>query len=161
MTARTKGRSVAPLIVVGVAVLGAAALLLLRMRIEPPTVPPYALAEDDAGAAVLRAGATFRMVATPKGIVTGAVGARGFLVRGEDVRPWEPVFAVDRDGTIHVEGAVEALFAGVPPGAWDVAVAVGRPETLPTAPRDILPARDAGGANAAWCLVREHIVLGG
>lgn len=161
MTGEKKGRSLVPVVVVSVAVLGAGALLLLRMRVEPPTVPPYALGEDDGGAAVLRAGQLFRMVAAPKGIVTGAVGARGFLVRGNEVRPWEPVFAVDRDGTIHVEGAVETLFAGVPPGPWDVAVAVGRPETLPTAPRDILLARDAGGADAAWCVVREHIVLGG
>jgi hypothetical protein len=58
---------------------------------------------------------------------------------------------------------VDALFAGVPAGPWEVAIAVGRPETLPTAPRDILRARDGGaaGADAAWRLVRQRIVLGG
>ena len=66
-------------------------------------------------------------------------------------------------GTVRLDGAVDTLFAGVPLGAWDVAIAVGRPETLPTAPRDILRARDAGAsdADAAWRLVRERIVLGG
>ena len=93
--------------------------------------------------------------------MTGAVAARGFLLRGDEVQAWDPPFTVDRDGTIRLDGPVEALFAGVPPGPWDIAVAVGRPETLPTAPRDVLRARDAGAGDAAWRLVREHVVLGG
>jgi len=128
---------------------------------EPPTVPTYALAAGDGGALVLHAGERFRLVVEPEGIVTGAVAARGFLVRGDEVQAWDPPFTVDRDGSIRLDGPVDTLFAGVPPGSWDVAVAVGRPETLPTAPRDVLRARDAGAADAAWRLVREHVVLGG
>jgi hypothetical protein len=156
-----KKRSLLPPLLVATAVAGAVVLLLLRLRMEPPTVPVYALAATDAGGQALRTGEKFRLDLAPAGEVTGAVGARGFLLRGDEVRPWDPPFEVARDGSIHLDGPVEALFAGVPAGEWDVAVAVGRPETLPTAPRDILRARDGGPAEAAWRLVREHVVLGG
>ena len=156
----TRRRSVVALLLVPAAILVTATLLVLRLRMEPPTVPTYALA-GDAGTVVLHAGERFRLVVEPEGVVTGAVAARGFLVRGDEVQAWDPPFTVDRDGTIRLYGPVEALFAGVPPGPWDIAVAVGRPETLPTAPRDILRARDAGAGAAAWRLVREHVVLGG
>jgi len=157
-------RSIAPLLLLLVAGLVAAALLTLRIRLEPPTVPPYALSVvPDAGVVVLKRQDRFRVDIHPQVEVVGAVGARGFLLRGEDVRAWDPPFTVERDGTVRLDGAVDTLFAGVPPGAWEVAIAVGRPETLPTAPRDILRARDAGAADAdaAWRLVRERIVLGG
>jgi hypothetical protein len=150
---------------VAAAILVTATLLVLRLRMEPPTVPSYALAnaEADGGAMVLRAGGRFRLAVEPSGMVTGAVGARGFLLRGDVVQAWDPPFTVDRDGSIHLDGPVETLFAGVAPGPWEVAVAVGRPETLPTAPRDVLRARDAGvgAGDAPWHLVREHVVLGG
>jgi hypothetical protein len=156
----TRRRSVVALLLVPAAILVTAMLLVLRLRMEPPTVPTYALA-GDAGTAVLHPGERFRLVVEPEGLVTGAVAARGFLLRGDEVQAWDPPFTVDRDGTIRLDGPVEALFAGVPPGPWDIAVAVGRPETLPTAPRDVLRARDAGAGDAAWRLVREHVVLGG
>jgi hypothetical protein len=149
-----------PVLLVGAAVLGAVVLLVLRMRMEPPTVPEYVL-EGDAGALELHPGERFRIDVDPMGQVVGAIGARGFLIRGEEVRPWDPPFEVARDGSVHLAGSVDALFPGVPPGPWELAVAVGRPENLPTAPRDILRAREGGPAHAAWRLVRESIVLGG
>jgi hypothetical protein len=62
---------------------------------------------------------------------------------------------------VRITGPSAALFAGVPEGSWDVAVSVGRPEVLPTAPRDVLEARthDRGSA-AAWRLVIERVQLG-
>jgi hypothetical protein len=156
----TRRRSVVALLLVPAAILVTATLLVLRLRMEPPTVPTYALAAD-AGTVVLRAGERFHLVVEPAGMVTGAVAARGFLVRGDEVQAWDPPFTVDRDGSIHLDGPVDTLFAGVAPGPWEVAVAVGRPETLPTAPRDVLRARDASAGDAAWRLVREHVVLGG
>jgi hypothetical protein len=158
---QTRRRSVIALLLVPAAILVTASLLLLRLRMEPPTVPGYALVAGDADTIVLHAGGRFQLVVQPEGAVTGAVAARGFLLRGDDVQAWDPPFTVDRDGTIRLDGPVEALFAGVAPGPWEVAVAVGRPETLPTAPRDVLRARDAGARDAAWRLVRKHIVLGG
>jgi hypothetical protein len=156
----TRRRSVVALLLVPAAVLVTATLLVLRLRMEPPTVPAYALA-GDAGAVVLHPGERFRLALEPEGLVTGAVAARGFLLRGDEVQAWDPPFTVDRDGTIRLDGPVDTIFAGVPPGTWEVTVAVGRPETLPTAPRDVLRARDAGAGDAAWRLVRERVVLGG
>ena len=168
MTVRAPGRaadprrrSIAGLLVVPAAALVAAILLLLRMHIEPPTVPPYALAPGDGGAHVLRAGEPFRLVVEPQGAVQGAVGARGYLLRGDEVRSWDPTFTVDRYGSVYLEGRVDSVFAGVPPGPWEIAIAVGRPETLPNTPREILLARDAGAGHAAWHLVREPVVLEG
>jgi hypothetical protein len=60
---------------------------------------------------------------------------------------------------VRISGPVDSLFAGVPPGPWQVAVAVGRPETLPTAPRDVLRARDSDGGTTAWRLVVVPIRL--
>jgi hypothetical protein len=76
------------------------------------------------------------------------------------VRAWDPPVDVLRDGTVRIAGASAEVFAGVPDGLWDVAVSVGRPETLPTAPRDILEARarDHGDA-AAWRLGVERVLL--
>jgi hypothetical protein len=153
-------------IVVPAAVITSALLLYFRMKLEPPTVPAYALGGGDGGEVHLARGGRFTLAAEPLGMVQGAVGARGFLVRGDEVRLWDPPFSVDRDGSVHVEGTVDALFGGVPAGPWEVVLAVGRPETLPTAPRDILqaraaPAADGPASHAAWHLVREHIVLGG
>jgi hypothetical protein len=97
----------------------------------------------------------------PSAPVDGAVAARAFLLRGDAVRPWSIPFAVERDGTVRIVGPVDTLFAGVPSGAWEVAIAVGRPENLPTDPRDVLHARDraADSGAAAWHLVRERVRL--
>jgi hypothetical protein len=163
----TRGQRLLAIVVVPAAAIVAAVLLLLRLRFEPPTLPGYALSASDGAALELhRGGGQYAFAAEPLGMVQGAVGARAFLVRGEDeVRLWEPPFSVDRDGSVHIQGAVDALFVGVPAGAWEVDVAVGRPEMLPTAPRDILRARAKGdaptGEHAAWHLVRQPIVLGG
>jgi hypothetical protein len=154
-------------VVVPAAVIVSALLLYFRTKLEPPTVPPYILGGSDGGEVVRVAqGGRFAFAAEPVGMVQGAVGARGFLVRGDEVRMWDPPFSVDRDGSVHIEGTVDSLFGGVPAGPWEVVVAIGRPETLPTAPRDILRARAAAPAegsagHAAWHLVREQIVLGG
>jgi hypothetical protein len=155
----SRGRLVAVLLVPA-ATLVAAALLVLRMHVEPPTVPTYALASATAEEPVqLAPGARFEIEARPTQEVTGAIAARAFLLRGDEVRPWNPVIEVERDGTVRVSGAVEKLFAGVPAGEWEVALAVGRPESLPTAPHDVLRARNPDAGSEAWRLVRRRVVL--
>jgi hypothetical protein len=154
-------RLVAVLVVPAAAVV-AGLLLLVRMRLEPPTVPPYARAAAGEDPIVARPGGRFALAIEPLGMVQGAVGARAFLARGDEVRLWDPPFSVDRDGSVHVEGTVDVLFRDVPAGPWELDVAVGRPETLPTAPRDILRARDATDSGAGWApwhLVRARVVL--
>jgi hypothetical protein len=155
-------RSRMALLIVPAAVVAAGALLALRLHFQPPTVPPYALANPVSTVVLLPPGRRFEVELRPSEPVTGAVGARAFLVRGTEVRPWDPPFEIARDGSARISGTVEQLFAGVPPGDWEIDLAVGRPETLPTAPRDVLRGRDAdadAGA-AAWRLVRERIRLG-
>ena len=75
--------------------------------------------------------------------------------------PWDAAqFLVDRDGTLHVRGPVDTLFRGVPPGDWEVAIVVGRPETLPNEPRYVLGARDGDAGTGGWMLLRERVHLG-
>jgi hypothetical protein len=154
------GRKVVVLLL-PVAALVAAGLVAIRLHYEPPTIPPYWIAEP-AGAGqramVLTPGASFRTVLRPASAVKGAIAARGFLVRGTEVRPWSASPSVSLDGSVTIDGRVDALFAGVPAGAWDVAVAVGRPEVLPTAPRDVTRPRDEARPSA-WRLLEERVVL--
>jgi hypothetical protein len=138
----------------------AVALVSLRLHFQPPTVPPFAVTGAQQDEVALAAGGHFDLEVRPLAPVIGAIAARGFLLRGDQVRPWNPTFLVERDGTVHLSGAVDVLFAGVPPGSWEVAVAVGRPETLPTAPNDVLRARTAQPDAVSWRLVRERVVLG-
>jgi hypothetical protein len=139
---------------VPVAIACAGALIALRLHFQPPRVPGYALVGDDGGEQTLAPGGTFHVELRATSQVEGAVGARAFLVRDEKVRPWDPPFEVTRDGTVTLDGPVNTLFAAVPAGSWEVAVAVGRPEVLPTAPNDVLRERrrDAG-PDASWRLV--------
>jgi hypothetical protein len=155
MPSSTGRRSTLALLLLPAAVAVAGALLGLRLYFQPPTVPPYMLTARSE-ATTLRAGDRFEVDLRPTAPVTGAVGARAFLFRGDEVWPWDPPFQVARDGSVRIAGAADTLFANVPSGPWEIAVAVGRPETLPTAPRDVLRARDvdAGPRAAAWRLVR-------
>ncbi len=112
---------------------------------------------------MLRPGGRFQVDLRPDAHVEGAIAARAFLLRDGQVRPWDPPFEVTRDGSVRIAGPVDALFAGVPSGPWEIAVAVGRPETLPTAPKTILRARDDAASetgDAAWRLVRGSVSLG-
>lgn len=141
----------------------AVGLVGLRMHFQPPTVPAFAVAGAAQGAlgaeVSVDAGGQFRLELRPLVPVIGAIAARGFLLRGDTVRPWDPPFSVAPDGTVDISGPVDVLFAGVPPGPWEVAIAVGRPETLPTAPNDVLRARGQQPESVGWRLVRERVVL--
>ena len=172
-----RGPSLPAILLLPAAVVVAGSLLALRLHFQPPTVPLYALADpggaaSDGGAVRVARGGSFSVEVRPSAPVVGAVGARAFLVRGAEVRPWDPPFAVKPDGSLRIEGAVDTLFAGVPDGSWEIALAVGRPETLPTAPNDIRrelagaeqteqteQTEEDGGRAAAWRLVRERIRL--
>jgi hypothetical protein len=146
------------LVLVPGAALVAAGLVTLRLHFQPPTVPTFAIADARDGESI-GPGDPFALEIHPQRALEGAIAARGFLLRGDDVRPWDPAFTVATDGTVRIAGPVDTLFAGVPSGPWEIAVAVGRPETLPTAPNDVLRARDQDAGDLSWRLVRERVFL--
>lgn len=143
------------------AALLAIVMLALRVRVEPLTIPPYSIAP---GATTdLHPGDAFTLQLDPRGPLTGAVGARAFLTQagGKTIHDWEPRYLVDKDGTIHVTGAVDKLFAGVPPGDWELDVVVGRPELLPRSAEEALKGRDNEIGAGAWRLLHENVRVGG
>lgn len=155
-------------VLVASAIVMAGALIVMRNHFQPPKVPRYEAAGDlrvgvnDAGSTqekILRQGDRFEMLLRPESPVTGAIGARAFLLRQGEVRAWDPPYSVAVDGVVNISGAVDALFAGIPRGGWEVAVAVGRPEVLPTSPRDVLRRRDEDPTLAGWHLVRVPVRL--
>jgi hypothetical protein len=158
-------------LMVPAAIAVAGALVALRLHFQPPLVPPYFAAGTGPDEQRIARESLFEVELRPGEPVAGAIGARAFLLHGlhapdgthgDEVRPWDPPFDVDRAGVVRIRGPAEALFAGVPDGPWEVAVAVGRPEVLPTAPLDVLRerGRDAG-TRAAWRLVTVPIRLEG
>lgn len=143
------------------AVATALVLAVLRVHFQPPTLPRYVETSESEAVegGTLAAHGRFEMAARPATPMSGAVGARGFLLKGDEVRPWDPPLSVSIDGVVRVAGSVDQLFAGVPAGTWEVAIAVGRPEFLPTAPRDVLRARDHRGETESWQLLVKRITL--
>ena len=159
MNAEAK-HSIAAVALLAAAVASAVLLVLLRLHFQPPLVPSYELAES-APEMALKSGDRFEMTLRPSSAVQGAIAARAFLLRGSEVRPWDAPFSVGADGAVRIVGQVDLLFAGVPRGRWEVAVAVGRPELLPTAPDDILRGRNDDPRPSGWRLVRERVWLEG
>lgn len=75
-----------------------------------------------------------RATIRPQRAFDGRVGARVFLVRGEDVRLWPMPVDVSREGAIRIVTSLDTL----PPdstGNWEMAIVVGRPEALPDSPK--------------------------
>jgi hypothetical protein len=161
-------RNLVAVLLVSSAVVMAGTLVAMRNHFQPPKVPRYEAAGNlQAGVSdaepgqekSLRGDGQFEMELRPESPVAGAVGARAFLLRRDEVRAWDPPYSVAVDGIVRISGTVEALFAGIPRGRWEVAVAVGRPEVLPTSPRDILRRRDEDPTFAGWHLVRVPVRL--
>jgi hypothetical protein len=156
---RGNGR-LAALLLVPSAVLVAVLMLALRLHFQPLAVPQYRL-ETDAGAVeVLRPGGRVDLEATPQIEVQGAVTARAFLVSNGKAQPWKVPLEIGRDGSVHLVGPVDRLFADVPSGEWEIAIAVGRPELLPNDTRQLVVApADTDGGQAAWRVVRQRVLL--
>ncbi len=163
-------RNAIALLLVPSATVAAGALVLFRLHFQPPNLPRYQATVTgdleartaDAGPAdeeTLHRDSRLEIELRPQSPVTGAVGARAFLLRGDEVHAWDPPFSVGLDGIVRLSGRVDKLFEGVPRGRWEVAIAVGRPEVLPTAPRDVLVRRNDDPALAGWHLVRTPVRL--
>jgi hypothetical protein len=151
------GRMVALLLVPGAALV-ATVMLVLRVKVQPLTIPPYSIAESST--TELHPGGQFLLQLDPRGPLTGAVMAKAFLLRGTQLQAWQPVFDVDKDGTIRVMGPIDTLFAGVPAGEWELDVVVGRPEQLPRSPDDAMKGRDTQVSGGAWQLLHELVRVG-
>jgi hypothetical protein len=151
-------RNLAALLLAPAGATVATVLVLLRLHFEPTGVPMYSVRPASPSVVAVHRGDAFALDLHPERPVVGAVAARGFLLQGESVHPWQAAFSVDVDGEVHITGDVDTLFAGVPDGRWEAAVAVGRPEMLPTAPRDVLRAR-AGTSPSTWHLAWEVVEL--
>jgi hypothetical protein len=147
---------VAALLLVPLAGIFAIVAVFLRLHFQPPTVPAYSLAGDAGADVTLRPGMTFEMVARPSSPPAGIVGAKGFLVRGSDALPWDAPATAEIDGTVRIGGPVDKVFSRVPAGTWDVVIAVGRPEMLPSMPSDVERPRDET-VPAAWRALRQRV----
>lgn len=132
--------------------------IFLRLHFQPPLVPPYSLEGAAPGPVTLRPGMSFEMVARPASPPTGNVGAKGFLLRVGHNHLWNAPYTTDVDGTVHIGGPVDEVFKGIAPGAWDVAIAVGRPEMLPSMPGDLERPRDET-VPAAFHVLHERVIL--
>ncbi len=148
---------VALLLVPGAALV-AVVMLVARVRVQPLTIPHFVIGAGSTTA--LKPGSEFNLELDPQGPLMGSVMARGFLVRGGEIQDWSPVFAVDKDGTLHVQGPVDTLFAGVPVGDWELDVVVGRPEMIPRSAEEALKGHDADVSGGAWHLLHEQVHLG-
>ncbi|UQA58663.1 hypothetical protein [Polyangium aurulentum] len=82
---------------------------------------------------VLGPGSSLEIVLRPATPDPKPIGVRGFLIQNEQARPWEVKAEVSPDGAVRIAGERETLFANVPAGPWEMAVAIGRPEALPDA----------------------------
>jgi hypothetical protein len=97
-------------------------------------------------------GSMVEIVARPKVAVAGKVDVRGALVQDGRSQAWRPPLEITPEGVAHIAGTRETVFPGVPDGAWELVLAVGRPGALPQDPA-------AGNAEQGVQLLRAKVVL--
>jgi hypothetical protein len=150
------------------AIAAAAVLLWVRSPSAPP-LPGYELtisggargtrshSAEAVGDLVLPPGSQFEIVLRPLTRAQGAVAVRVVLVRPQAVRPLDLPADISQEGSVRILGTADEIDAA--PGTWDLVVAVGRPQSLPSEPRGIaaLSAVEAGGAVQVF---RRRLVLG-
>ncbi|WP_164018023.1 hypothetical protein [Pyxidicoccus trucidator] len=164
---RSRWRRLAPAVA---ALAAAAAVLLLALPREAPPLPGYTLSVSSEQA--VRAGATepevprlgpgsrLDVLLRPEQAVEGPVEVRAFLLRSGEARAWSPLLERSPEGAVRIRGPVEALLP-LPPGEWTLAIAVGRPGTLPEAPGEVLARVEEGRAPEAgtWRLLTRKFLL--
>ncbi|MCY1023557.1 hypothetical protein [Pyxidicoccus sp. MSG2] len=152
------------------AVAAAAAVLLLALPREAPPLPGYTLSVSSeqavrAGAPEpevprLGPGSRLDVLLRPEQAVDGPVEVRAFLLRPGEARAWTPPLERSPDGAVRIQGPVDALLS-LAPGEWTLAIAVGRPGTLPEAPDEVLARVEEGRAPEAgtWRLLTRKFLL--
>ncbi|WP_438023404.1 hypothetical protein [Sorangium sp. So ce233] len=148
-----------------------AALVVLRPA-RGPALPAYALLLDGGereerggapspdAAPRLGPGSRVELILRPELPVHGPIAIRGALVqRGRVVRAWSPPAEISPDGAVRIAGTREAVFPGVPDGAWDIIVAVGRAEALEALPADPAAAAAREETAPGARVLRAQVVL--
>lgn len=80
----------------------------------------------------LMPGSRLELVLTPATRVGTKPAIRAFLVAADGVRPWPIEPRISEQGAIQIAGTVESLGLGdVPPGEWEIRLALGPAETAP------------------------------
>ncbi len=138
----------------------AAAMTLVLWPSAPPPLPPYRLElsatalqqRGDApaveGEIVVHLGAGDHVVVVlrPAARVEGPVAARAFWRGAGPAEVWSAPLEVADGGAVRLDGSGDALFGGRP-GRWEIAIAVGRPEAMPTDAAQVFQMLDEGGVD--------------
>lgn len=152
------------------ALAAAAAVLLLVLPRQAPPLPGYALSLSSEQAVRagtpepevprLGPGSQLDVLLRPETAVEGPVDVRAFLIRRGEARSWTPPLERSPEGAVRIRGPVEALLP-VPPGEWTLAIAVGRPGTLPESPDEVRARVEEGRAPeaGAWRLLTRKFLL--
>jgi hypothetical protein len=96
----------------------------------------------------------------PETAVTGAVAVRAVLSRDGRVQRWDAPAEIQPDGVVRIVAPRDTAFPGVAPGPWELIVAVGRHDDLPSTPEalDRAPARVEARARA-YHVARVRLLL--
>jgi hypothetical protein len=152
------------------AMAAAAAVFLVVFPRGGPPLPGYALSlsseqevrsgAPEAEVPRLGPGSLIDLILRPEQAVTEPVEVRAFLLRPGEARAWTPPMERSSEGAVRIHGSVESLLS-IPPGEWTLAIAVGRPGTLPTDPGELRFLVEAGRAPAAgsWRLLTRRFLL--
>jgi len=114
---------------------------------EPPVTRPLPSAPDGAsGGRAYARDAWFRASLDAESAIRdttdrepAGLQVQSYLSRGDEIRPWNPPVTPKGDGQFEIAGPVAELFVGVPDGAWQIVVIIGRPLAMP---RDIDAVRE-------------------
>ena len=167
LSPRRRLRGIAPAL--AAMAVAAAVLIGVFSRGEPP-LPGYGLSFSSeqgvrAGAPELEVprlgpGSLVELVLRPEQAVEEPVEVRAFLLRPGEARAWTPPMERSSEGAVRIRGPVEALLS-IPPGEWTLAIAVGRPGTLPEDPGEVLAFLEQGRAPEAgsWRLLTRRFLL--
>ncbi len=150
----------------------AAAILWFGLPSEPTPLPAYEIGVAEAGSKTMRsaglrrdglplrvrlgAGERFRLVLRPLVPVQGPVAVRGYLIRDEQPRRWQPTIEQAPSGAFLIAGDVDDWLV-LDEGSWTVALAVGRPDALPNEAQ-LMEALAAPHA-ADWQLLTQRLVI--
>lgn len=149
-----------------------AAMLLVVLRPAPGPLPPYQLgfsggeravrggpagpSQGGEGVPVLRPGSRLELVLRPQRPVGGRVAVAAFRAGEGEVQPWPVPLEIAASGAVRVAGVVGEEIP-LPPGEWDLILAVGRPRRLPDAAAIERALGDGPPGSGSWTAHRLRV----